>query len=78
MYSCGPRHTDEQVLGDKLEPIYNHSVLIQNVAWETYRERWTTVISGEGGSGKSVLVARHDDDDDDSKSLFSPFVNLYD
>ena len=34
MYSCGNLHTDEQGLGDKLEPIYNNLVLIQDVAWK--------------------------------------------
>ena len=28
--------------------------------------RWTIETSGERGSGKSVLVARHDDDDEDN------------
>ena len=36
---CGPLHTDEQALGDQLEPIYNSSVLIQDIAWKTCRER---------------------------------------
>ena len=36
MYSYGPFHMDEQVLGDQLEPIYNNSVLIQDVAWKEW------------------------------------------
>ena len=32
MYSSGPRHKDTQGLDDQLEPIYNSSVLINNVA----------------------------------------------
>ena len=56
---------DEQRLDDQLQPIYNSSVPIQNVAWKTYREQWTIETDGEKGSGRSVLAARHDDDDDD-------------
>ena len=59
---CGPLHTDEQRLGDKLEPIYNSSVLIQDIAWKTCWEQWTIETSGEGGFGKSVPAARHDND----------------
>ena len=58
MYSGGPLHTDEQGLNDQLEPIYNSSVLIQDVAWKTCRERKTIETSGKWGPGKSVLVAR--------------------
>ena len=32
MYFCWPLHIDEQGLGGQLEPIYNSSVLIQDVA----------------------------------------------
>ena len=60
MYSCGPLHTDEQWLGHRLELIYHSSVLIQDVADKT---SLTIETSGERGSGKSVLVARHDVDD---------------
>ena len=55
---------DEQKLDDQLEPIYNSSVLIQDVAWRNYRERWMIETGGERGPGGSVLAARHDDDDD--------------
>ena len=64
MYSCGPLHTDDQGLGDQLEPIYKTSVLIQDVAWKTCRERRMIGTSGERGLGKSLPVSRHDDDDD--------------
>ena len=47
MYSYRPLHTDEQGLGDQLEPNFNCSVLIQDVVWKTYRERWTIGTSGE-------------------------------
>ena len=51
-------------LGNQQEPIYNNSVLTQDVAWKTYREQWTIVTNCGKGSGKSILMARHDDDDD--------------
>ena len=65
MYICGPLHTNEKVLDNQLEHIYNSSVRIQDVAWKTCREQLTKGTGGERGPGKSVLVARHDDDDDD-------------
>ena len=34
---------EEQSLDGQLEPIYNSSMLIQNVALKTHRERWTIV-----------------------------------
>ena len=39
-HSCWPLHMDEQRQDDQLEPLYNHSVLIQDVALKTYWERW--------------------------------------
>ena len=56
---------DRQRLDDPLEPIYNSSVSIQDVAWKTSRKQWTVEIGGERGSGISMQTARHDDDDDD-------------
>ena len=35
-YICGPLHMDEQRQDDQLEPTYNSSVLIQDVALKTY------------------------------------------
>ena len=35
MYSCGPLHMDEQRQDDQLEPIYNSSVPIKDVALKT-------------------------------------------
>ena len=52
-----PSHGRAKV-DDHLEPIYNSSVPIQDVTLKIYQERWTK--SGETGSGKSVLAARHD------------------
>ena len=54
---------DEQRQDDQLEPIYNRSVPIQDVALKTYWERWTIETGGERESGRSVLGVRHDDDD---------------
>ena len=59
MYSSGTLNLDDQ-----LEPIFNNSVLIQDEAWKTYRERWTIETSSERESGKSVLMVTHHDDDD--------------
>ena len=51
MYSCGSLRMDEQRLDDQLKPIFNNSVLIQGVAWTTYRERWTIETSAKEGQG---------------------------
>ena len=40
---------------------YLQSVLIQDVAWKTYREQWTIGKSGGRGSRKSVQAACHND-----------------
>ena len=53
---------DEQRQDDQQETIYNSSVPIQDVVLKTYRERWMIETGGKRGSGRSVLVARHDDD----------------
>ena len=42
---------------------FNSSVLIQDVAWKTYPERWTIETNHEKGPGKSMLAARHEDED---------------
>ena len=64
MYFCGRLHMDEERLDDQLEPIYNSSVPKQDITLKTFQERWTIEMSGERGSRRSMLVARHDDDDD--------------
>ena len=56
---------DEQRLDDQLEPTYNSSVPIHDVALKTCRKRWTIEKGSRKGSGISVLMARHDDDDND-------------
>ena len=64
MYSHGPLHMDKQENGKQVEPIYNGSLLIKDVARKTYQERWTIGTNGGRGSGKSVQVTRHDADAD--------------
>ena len=68
-YSFGPLHKDEQRQDDKLEPTYNSSVPIQDVAMKTYRKWWKIEKSGVRESGRSALVTRHDDDDDSMEIL---------
>ena len=55
---------DKQRQDDQLEPIYNSSVPIQDIALKTSREQWKIETGGQKGSGRSALAARHDDDDD--------------
>ena len=43
---------------------HDNFALMQDVAWKTCRQRWTTEINSEIGSGKSVQEARHHHDDD--------------
>ena len=55
---------DEQRQDDQLEPTYNSSVLIQDVALKT---NWKQLMMEKGGgreSGRSAQVAGHNDDDD--------------
>ena len=61
---------DEQRQDNHLEPIYNSSVPIQDVALKAYREQWTIGTGGGRGSGRSLLAARLDDDDDDDDSKY--------
>ena len=63
-----PSHGRAKV-NDLLEPIYNSSVPIQDVALKIYRERWTIKTGGGRESGRSVLAVRHDDDDDDDEMV---------
>ena len=56
-----------QKLNAQLEPIYYSSIPTQSVAWKISWEQCTIVTSGERGSARSVLAARHDNDD---KELF--------
>ena len=59
--SCEPLHMNEQKQDNQLEPIYNSSVPIQDIALKTSREQWMIVMGGERGSGRSVLAAWYDD-----------------
>ena len=54
---------DEQRQEDQLEPTYNSSVLIHDIALKSYRERFTLEKGGGRGSERSTLVVRYDDDD---------------
>ena len=61
---------DEQRQDNQLEPIYNRSVSMQDIALKTYQEQWTIVTCSWRGSGRSVLAARHDDDEPLAEKLF--------
>ena len=62
-------HMDEKRQDDQLEPTYNNSVSIKDVALKTYLDQWTIEMGSERESGRSVLIVRHDDDDDYEKEL---------
>ena len=51
MYSCGPSHIDDQN-----EPIYNSSVLIQDVALKTSWEQWTIEMGDESFFQAAVVL----------------------
>ena len=53
---------DEQKQDDQLEPIYNSSVSIQDVALKTNQKRWTIEKGGGRGSGGSMLAALDNDE----------------
>ena len=61
----GSLHMGVQRQDDLLEPTYNSSVLIRDVALMNCRKQWTIEKGGEKGSGISVLMVWPDDDDDD-------------
>ena len=62
-YSYGPLQMDEQRQDDEVEPLYNSSEQIQDVALMTNRKQWTIEEGGRKGLGISMLVEQHDDDD---------------
>ena len=68
---------DKQRQDNQLEPIYNSSVLIQDIARKTSLEQWMIEMGDERGSGRSVLPVRHDDDDDDDEALLCNTNNLF-
>ena len=45
--SYGHLHTDEQVLDDQPEFVYNSSVRTHDVIWKTFQKRWTIETNGE-------------------------------
>ena len=53
---------DEQRYDNQLEPIYDSSGPIQDVALKTSQEQRTIETGGKRGSRRSTLTARHDDD----------------
>ena len=55
---------NEQRQDDQLEPMYNSSVRIQDIALKTYWKQWTIEKGGEKESEISVLMVRDDGDDD--------------
>ena len=61
-FPVSPAQLDEQRQDDQLEPTYNSSVLIKDVALKTYREQWTIEKGGGRVSERSTLAARYDDD----------------
>ena len=46
-FSIEPLHTDEHVVDNQHEHIYNSSVRTQDVVWRTCWKRWTTETNGE-------------------------------
>ena len=68
---------DEQRQDDQLEPTYSSSVPIRNVALKTCRKQWTIRKGGEKGSGRSVLMTRHDDNDDDMASEIRNILTVF-
>ena len=68
---------DDQKQDDQLEPTYNSSVPIQDVALKTYRKRWAIEKGGGRGSGISVLMARHDDDDEWGSNCGTGLLSIY-
>ena len=81
-FSYGPLHTDEQVLDDQIELIYNNSVRTQDVVEKTCWEKWMIETNDERELGKSVLPAwisltlslllsLHDDDDNISMQMMT-------
>ena len=73
MHSYGHPHMAEKKQDVLLEPTYNSSVPIYDVALKTYRKRWMIGRGSGRGSGRSVLMVRDDDDDDD----YVKWINEY-
>ena len=56
MFASGTVHTDEQVLDDQLELIYNRSMQTQDVVKRTCQVWWKIETNGETESRKSLLA----------------------
>ena len=69
----------EQKQDDRLEPMYNGSVPINNIPLKTSREQWTKITDGERGSRRFMVTAWHDNDDDadDDKQLQSNICPMH-
>ena len=67
----------EQRQDDKLEPTYNSPVQIRDVTLRTCRKQWTIEKGGGRGSGRSVLMSRHDDVDDEGLARFPVYSELF-
>ena len=66
---------DEQRQDDQLEPIYNSSVPMEDVALMTYRERWTIETDSGRGSRRSMQAVRHYDDEEGNRSPRRKILN---
>ena len=73
-----PHILAKQKQDDQLGHTYSSYVRIRDVAQKTCQKRWMIGISGERGSGISVLAARHDDDDDLYRSRRYPEKTITD
>ena len=76
MYSYGHPHMAVQKQDDKHEHTFSSCVRIRDNVLRTWQERWTIGRGGEGGSGISVLPARHDDDDDLCMDMLSTWQDV--
>ena len=61
---------------DQHERTFSNYVRIRDVVQKTCLKRCTIGKSGERGSGRSVLAARHDNDDDDDLEEMLEHVHL--
>ena len=76
-FSRIPLRVDDQKHNDQLEPTYNSSVPMQDVAVNTSREWWTIESGGRRRSRISVLMTRHDDDDTHTHTHTHIYIYAY-
>ena len=62
---------------DQHEHTFSSYVTIRDAVLNIYLGRWTIGMSGERGSGISVLPARYDDDDDDDIYVLIENANIF-